>query len=61
MKHTALVKQVADLLATETATHPEFFFELAKELHDRGFELEAHQGGIRGTLIMIVMRLKEDK
>jgi len=51
-----LLKQVADLLACDDATHPDFFGSLADSLAHRGFNLEARQGGIQGTYLRLVRR-----
>lgn len=56
-----LVKQVADLLCQDDATDASFFGALATELETRGWALQAYQGGIHGTKILVVKQNTEVK
>lgn len=53
--NAAIVRQVADLIATNAqhTLHDEFFYELDAALNKLGYKIEAHQQGVRGTIIRL--------
>jgi hypothetical protein len=63
MHKTDLIKKLADIICQNApqTMHKNFFFDLANELRLRGFELQAHQEGIRGTHIILVQTPLEDR
>lgn len=58
MYYGTLIKLIADLLVKHTplSMRPTFFRDLANELLLRGYDIEANQGGIRGTQLLLVKK-----